>query len=511
MFSLIVTIISIALVIALAIAVIYYGGDISSRTSIKASAATLLNQAQQINAAGTIATSQGVGWPAASPTFGTPYLSAMPVPPKSAYADRDETPDASHWTYYENPVTPGSAHHFVLKNKISRQVCLAVNKDQGFIGIPAAWDGVSLVQCFGPGVSAREGAEPGYTFFYDPMGTTKAERDTAIDQSLNEGGTSVPGYPRLCPDGSSITEGLCPGSNPTPGNGGSGGSGDPGNPGNPSDPPASNWHFTPGMTTQVLVTGLSFAPYYAEYGDGEQKIQRGNFARYQAVEDCSAVNLDPSHARGGMFCIPAFIAQRESWSGITGEEKVVEDSNGMRTQLGYTLTDGTNTYTFVRNYEEKITRSYLQFGPSNGLNYYPTADGKLQVDCSKIELPPMYQWLGQRCKTMTTDSGWGITYEFDYGVSLGDLAAANPTFHVTKATSGYDSCAGNKCSWHQDSAPQTYAFNFAVKEDYEQIETPMAMVRGVKVGPLGPLPVVAAPFDYTCHGYCQDMEELPEM
>lgn len=54
MFSLIITIISIALVAALAVATIYYGGDAFNQGSTKAKASTIVNQAQQIAGANTL-------------------------------------------------------------------------------------------------------------------------------------------------------------------------------------------------------------------------------------------------------------------------------------------------------------------------------------------------------------------------------------------------------------------------------------------------------------------------
>lgn len=213
MFALIITLVSIALVVALVAATVYYGGDSSNKAAIKASASTLINQASQINAAGTVAISAGSDWPADSPQFAQPYLAAMPVPPKSAYAAGLPAPLATDWAYYLNDK---SSHHFVLRDKIRADVCMAVNKESGLIGIPAAWDGTSLVQCFGPGATPAGATEAAYTFFYDPVSTTAAQKTAATIQSVNEAidaGVSgaVPGYPRLCPDGSSITTGVCTG------------------------------------------------------------------------------------------------------------------------------------------------------------------------------------------------------------------------------------------------------------------------------------------------------------
>jgi hypothetical protein len=64
MFSLIITIISIALVAALAVATIYYGGSAWSEGQINAQAGTLLNQAQQIAGAVEIHRAQTGMWPA---------------------------------------------------------------------------------------------------------------------------------------------------------------------------------------------------------------------------------------------------------------------------------------------------------------------------------------------------------------------------------------------------------------------------------------------------------------
>ncbi|MBM24115.1 MAG: hypothetical protein CL760_00005, partial [Chloroflexi bacterium] len=55
MFSLIISIIAIALVAALALASIYYGGDAFQEGTAKSEASTVINQGQQIQAAVTMA------------------------------------------------------------------------------------------------------------------------------------------------------------------------------------------------------------------------------------------------------------------------------------------------------------------------------------------------------------------------------------------------------------------------------------------------------------------------
>jgi type II secretory pathway pseudopilin PulG len=88
MFSLIVTIIAIALVAVLAVATIYYGGDILVSQKAKANAATLDAQTQQIFAASQAYYLDNSAWPAnvAVLSVDGKYLKTSPVPPGSAYA-----------------------------------------------------------------------------------------------------------------------------------------------------------------------------------------------------------------------------------------------------------------------------------------------------------------------------------------------------------------------------------------------------------------------------------------
>lgn len=83
MFQLIVAVISIALVAALAIASIFYGGDAFTKSSEKAVVTTLINQGQQIaGAAALYKTDNGVAAPAGEITVGHAlvgdYLAAAP-------------------------------------------------------------------------------------------------------------------------------------------------------------------------------------------------------------------------------------------------------------------------------------------------------------------------------------------------------------------------------------------------------------------------------------------------
>ena len=255
MFSLIITIVSIALVVALVVATVYYGGDATRQSAAKASATALINQASQIAAAGALTVSQGSAWPAAAPQFAQPFLAAMPVPPKSAYVEG--TPAVSDWTYFD----AGLSNHFIVADKIGKDVCLAVNKTQGVIGIPAAWDGKTIVQCYGRGVATTAGPLA-YTFFFDPPGTTdvqKAAVADAIVAAANIGSPAVlasKGYPRLCPDNTSINTGLCvdPSGGGAGGAGGGGGGGGAGGVGSYGGLSCSGTYTTTAMSVSCTIT-----------------------------------------------------------------------------------------------------------------------------------------------------------------------------------------------------------------------------------------------------------------
>src|SRR5690554_386799 len=80
MFSLIVTIISIALVAALALATLYFGGDAFNQGSAKAAAATVVNQAQQISGANTLHYLDNQAYGSVADLVDGDYLSAAPNP-----------------------------------------------------------------------------------------------------------------------------------------------------------------------------------------------------------------------------------------------------------------------------------------------------------------------------------------------------------------------------------------------------------------------------------------------
>lgn len=144
MFSLIIAIISIALVAALAIASVYYGGSAFTSGSAKASASTLVNQAQQIAAAWTMyANDNGGSAPADISTALVPnYLQSVPTAPASVTTG-----------------TWGISGSNVEVSVTSSNVCSEVNSEAGLgTAVSATQPTGAVYSCFGS-------ASP-YTFAY---------------------------------------------------------------------------------------------------------------------------------------------------------------------------------------------------------------------------------------------------------------------------------------------------------------------------------------------------------
>lgn len=94
MFQLIVAVISIALVAALALASIFYGGEAFTRGQLKAQVATMINQGQQISGANTLYKTDKGGVDAdsvadlvADQGNGFRYLAVAPTPPSKITAN----------------------------------------------------------------------------------------------------------------------------------------------------------------------------------------------------------------------------------------------------------------------------------------------------------------------------------------------------------------------------------------------------------------------------------------
>lgn len=83
MFQLIVAVIAIALVIALTLASIYYGGEAFTRSSLKANVAAMVNQAQQISGAHTLYKVDNAQDAAVIGDLEGEYISSIPTPPEA--------------------------------------------------------------------------------------------------------------------------------------------------------------------------------------------------------------------------------------------------------------------------------------------------------------------------------------------------------------------------------------------------------------------------------------------
>jgi len=92
MFNLIISIIAIALVVVLAGASLYYGGSAFNEGSSDATAATLINQAQQIQASATLYSATEGGSPADITDLEGEYLSAIPIVPVGHPTDDQGAP-----------------------------------------------------------------------------------------------------------------------------------------------------------------------------------------------------------------------------------------------------------------------------------------------------------------------------------------------------------------------------------------------------------------------------------
>lgn len=146
MFALIITIISIALVAALAIASIYYGGTAFSQGTAQAQASTIVNQAQQIGAGVTLYENDNGGTaPTAVSDLVSTYLQALPTPPSSA---------SGAYALSSNATA-------VTVDVTSANVCLAVEQsvDPSATAVSASLNASQQYQCYG--------ASSPYTFQYN--------------------------------------------------------------------------------------------------------------------------------------------------------------------------------------------------------------------------------------------------------------------------------------------------------------------------------------------------------
>lgn len=141
MFSLIVSIISIALVAVLAAASIYYGGDAFTKGSAKALASTVVAQAQQISSANTLYKNDegGTTAPTVQALVDGKYLASIPAAPSKV------VPDRAAWTV---------ASTFVSIDIDNIEVCKLINEQANG---SANFVSGSQYGCFGGGADGLPG------------------------------------------------------------------------------------------------------------------------------------------------------------------------------------------------------------------------------------------------------------------------------------------------------------------------------------------------------------------
>jgi hypothetical protein len=158
MFSLIITIISIALVAALALATLYYGGASWLRGGAAADAATLANQGQQIRAAMELYYADHSAYPGALADLANDdghghgaYLKTIPVPPETVAALEPGLVEqalaaSKFWT-----LLAAGQPAFMVHEAVALDVCREANYlVRGSDAIYEKVDPSASAQCFGP-------------------------------------------------------------------------------------------------------------------------------------------------------------------------------------------------------------------------------------------------------------------------------------------------------------------------------------------------------------------------
>lgn len=142
MFSLIITIISIALVAALALATLYYGGNAFNQGAARAEASKILNQGQQLMGAADLFIAREGRVPTLQELLDGGYLKSVP---QAALALQTANAADTPWTM---PV-PGQV--VFIMPAVDQAVCQEVNADLlGFNGILEEARTQLVSQCYGP-------------------------------------------------------------------------------------------------------------------------------------------------------------------------------------------------------------------------------------------------------------------------------------------------------------------------------------------------------------------------
>ncbi|WP_205758161.1 Ig domain-containing protein, partial [Macromonas bipunctata] len=146
MFSLIITIISIALTVAVTGGTMYYIGSSTDNGTVKTAAAGLLGQSEQLGVAIQMHSVQDGGILSdVQQLVDKKYLSTMPVPPDAVYST-GKIPSANDWQIMQ----AGKLPVVTLQAKLREDACLALNQQHtGKAVITQALDPRKRIQCFG--------------------------------------------------------------------------------------------------------------------------------------------------------------------------------------------------------------------------------------------------------------------------------------------------------------------------------------------------------------------------
>lgn len=146
MFSLIITIISIALTVAVTGGTMYYIGSSTDKGTVETAAAGLLGQSEQLGVAIQMHSVQDGGILSdVQQLVAKKYLSTMPVPPDAVYST-GQIPSANDWKIMQ----AGKLPVVTLQAKLREDACLALNKQHtGTAIITSALDPRKRIQCFG--------------------------------------------------------------------------------------------------------------------------------------------------------------------------------------------------------------------------------------------------------------------------------------------------------------------------------------------------------------------------
>lgn len=154
MFSLIITIISIALVAALALATIYYGGTAFNKGSEQASASRLINEGQQVNGAVAMAKADV----ASGVTFATPIGTLASLVTNNFLAQAP-----AGWALGGTTTSVTDSGAYISQAGVAGKVCAAVNTKAGVN--PATTDVPSAVNSVYGCIPGATASDTGSVFY----------------------------------------------------------------------------------------------------------------------------------------------------------------------------------------------------------------------------------------------------------------------------------------------------------------------------------------------------------